>query len=135
MFLFWTISEIGWIWHAILPFLLIHFFWRRCWNEQVAERSVQKKNTRDELLAEIKNATVLIKERRDVLRQATHHVFIRIDKCIDINNEIFENLLWTLKMYQNNKLNLKKYVVFLFYYTTTILRSRHKGKIEQNIFG
>jgi hypothetical protein len=39
------------------------------------------------------DAIARIKERQDELRRATRHVFIRVAKCIDVDDGIFENLL------------------------------------------
>ncbi|KYQ49697.1 hypothetical protein ALC60_11231, partial [Trachymyrmex zeteki] len=63
------------------------------WGWMKSEVYKRKINTRDELLAQTRDATARIKECRDVLRQATRHVLTRVKKCIDVNGEIFENLL------------------------------------------
>jgi hypothetical protein len=39
------------------------------------------------------DAIAHIKKRQDVLRRATRHVLTRAAKCIDVDCEIFENLL------------------------------------------
>ena len=53
-----------------------------------------KVNTRDELVACIKNSAVLIKQgRQDDLRRATRTIAKRVDKCIEVDGGIFEHLL------------------------------------------
>jgi hypothetical protein len=39
------------------------------------------------------NVIAHIKERQDALRRATLHVLTRVAKCIDVDGEIFENVL------------------------------------------
>jgi hypothetical protein len=53
----------------------------------------RKVDTWDELLDRIMDATALIKERQNELRQATLHVLTRAAKCIVVDGGIFENLL------------------------------------------
>jgi hypothetical protein len=55
----------------------------------------EKVNTRDELVTRIMNSAALIKqERQDDLRGATHTFFVkRVEKCIEVDGGIFENLL------------------------------------------
>jgi hypothetical protein len=54
----------------------------------------EKVNTRGELVARIMNSAALIKqERQDDLRRATRTVAKRVEKCIEIDGGIFENLL------------------------------------------
>jgi hypothetical protein len=53
-----------------------------------------KVNTRDELVALIINSAVLLKQKRqDDLRRATRTFVKRTEKCIEVHNGIFENLL------------------------------------------
>ena len=53
----------------------------------------KKVDTRDELLVNMLDVIAYIKERQDALRLTKRHVFKRVEKCIDFNSEIFENLL------------------------------------------
>jgi hypothetical protein len=54
----------------------------------------EKVNTRDELVARIKNSAALIKqERQDDLKRATRTVVKRVEKCIEVDRGIFEHLL------------------------------------------
>jgi len=59
------------------------------------ERSRQGKvNTRDELVARIMNSAALTKqERQEDLRTATRTVAKRVEKCIEVDGGIFEQLL------------------------------------------
>ena len=59
------------------------------------KRSLQRKlNTRDELVVRIMNSAVLIKqERQDDLRRATRTIAKRVEKCIELDDGIFEHLL------------------------------------------
>ena len=59
------------------------------------KRSLQEKvNTRDELVAGIMNSAALIKqERQDDLRIANVTVAKRVEKCIEVDGGIFEQLL------------------------------------------
>ena len=59
------------------------------------ERSRQGKvNTRDELAARIMNSAALTKqERQEDLRTATRTVAKRVEKCIEVDGGIFEQLL------------------------------------------
>ena len=55
----------------------------------------EKVNTRDELVARIMNSAALLKqERQDDLRWVK-----RVEKCIEVDGEIFEHLLWTAAIY------------------------------------
>jgi len=57
----------------------------------------EKVNTRDELVARIMNIAALIKqERQDDLRRATRTVAKRVEKCIQVDGGIYEQLLWTV---------------------------------------
>jgi hypothetical protein len=54
----------------------------------------EKANTREELVAQIMNSAVLIKqERQDDLRRATRTVAKRVAKCSEVDGGIFEHLL------------------------------------------
>jgi hypothetical protein len=54
----------------------------------------EKVNTRDELVARIMNSAALIKqERQHDLRIATRTIAKRVEKCIEFDGGIFENLL------------------------------------------
>ena len=54
----------------------------------------KKINTRDELVARIMNSAALIKqERQDDHRRATRTVAKRVEKCIEVDDGIFEHLL------------------------------------------
>ena len=60
----------------------------------------EKVNTRDELVARIKNSAALIKqEHQDDLRRATRTIAKRVEKCIEVDGGIFEHLLWTVAIY------------------------------------
>jgi hypothetical protein len=63
------------------------------WGWMKSEVYKRNVNTREELLAQIMDVSVRIKERHDTLRQATRHVHTRVEKCIEVNGGIFENLL------------------------------------------
>ena len=57
----------------------------------------EKVNTRDELVARIMNSAALLKqERQDNLRRATRTVAKRAEKCTEVDDGIFEHLLWTV---------------------------------------
>ena len=54
----------------------------------------EKANAREELVAHIMNSAALImQERQDDLRRATRTVAKRVEKCIEVDGEIFEHLL------------------------------------------
>ena len=56
--------------------------------------SCEEVDTRDELLVNVLDVIVCIKERQDALRRTTtHHVFTRDAKCIDDDGGIFDGLL------------------------------------------
>jgi len=60
----------------------------------------EKVNTRDELVARIMNSAALIKqERQDDLRRATRTVAKRAEKCMEVDDGIFEQLLRTVAIY------------------------------------
>ena len=64
--------------------------WRWMKNEDYKE----KINTRDELVARIMISAVLVKqERQDDLRRATCTIANRVEKCIEVDGGIFEQLL------------------------------------------
>ena len=57
----------------------------------------EKVNTRDELVARIVNSAALIKqERQDDLRRVKRTVAKRVEKCIEVDDGIFEHLLRTV---------------------------------------
>jgi NTP pyrophosphatase (non-canonical NTP hydrolase) len=51
-------------------------------------------DTRDELLDLLMDVIINIKELQDALRRGTRHVFTRVEKCIDVDGGIFENVLY-----------------------------------------
>jgi len=54
----------------------------------------EKVNTREELVARITHSAALIKqERQDDLRRATHTIAKRVEKCIEVDDGIFEHLI------------------------------------------
>jgi hypothetical protein len=53
----------------------------------------RKVDTWEELLDCIMGAIARVKKRQDELRRATRHVLTRDAKCIDVDGEIFENVL------------------------------------------
>jgi hypothetical protein len=54
----------------------------------------EKVHTRDEMTARIMNSAALIKqERQDDLRIATCTIAKRVEKCIEVDGEMFEQLL------------------------------------------
>ena len=60
----------------------------------------EKENTSDKLIARIMNSAALIKqERQDNLRRATRTIAKRVGKCIEVDDGIFEHLLWTAAVY------------------------------------
>ena len=60
----------------------------------------EKVNTRDELVACIANSAALIKqERQDDVRRTTRTTAKRVEKCIEVDGGIFENLLWTVAIH------------------------------------
>jgi hypothetical protein len=64
------------------------------------ESEVYKVNTRDELVARIMNSAALIKqERQDNLRRATLTNAKRAEKCIELDDGIFEHLRRTVAIY------------------------------------
>jgi len=64
------------------------------WGWMKSEVYKEKVNTRDELVAGSMNSAALIKqERQDYLRRATRTVAKRVEKCIEVDGGIFENLL------------------------------------------
>ena len=66
-------------------------FW--LWGLMKSEVYRKKLDTRDELLVNILDVIVCIKERKDALRRTTRHVFTRVAKCNDVDGGIFEHLL------------------------------------------
>jgi len=64
------------------------------WGWMKSKAYEEKVNTRDELVARIMNSAALIKqERQDDLRRATCTVAKRVEKCIEVDDGIFEHLL------------------------------------------
>jgi hypothetical protein len=54
----------------------------------------EKVNTRDDYISRIMNSAALIKqERQDDLRRAIRTIAKRVEKCIEVNGEIFKHLL------------------------------------------
>jgi hypothetical protein len=53
----------------------------------------RKVDTRDELLVRILDAAASIKKREDQFRRKTRDLRTRVAKCIDVDGEIFSNLL------------------------------------------
>jgi hypothetical protein len=62
------------------------------WGWMKSEVHRKKVDTRDELLVNILDVIVCVKERQDALRR-TRHILTRVVKCIDVNGGIFEHLL------------------------------------------
>jgi hypothetical protein len=69
----------------------------------------EKVNTRDELVARIMNSAALIKqEREDNLRRVTRTIAKRVEKCIEVDDGIFEHferLQFIEIIYITNKCN------------------------------
>ena len=64
------------------------------WGWMKSEVYKGKVNTRDELVARIMTSAALIKtERQDDLRRATRSIAKRVEKCIEVDGGIFEQLL------------------------------------------
>ena len=64
------------------------------WGWMKSEVYKEKLNTKDELVVRIMNSAALIKqERQDDLRRATHTIAKRVEKCIEVDGEIFKHLL------------------------------------------
>ena len=60
------------------------------WGWMKSEVYKEKVNTRDELVARIMNSATLIKqERQDDLSRATRTIAKGVEKCIEVNGEIF----------------------------------------------
>jgi len=60
------------------------------WGWTKSEVYEEKVNTRDELVARIMNSATLIKqERQDDLSRATRTIAKGVEKCIEVNGEIF----------------------------------------------
>ena len=76
----------------------IRFF---LWGWMKSEVYKEKVKTRDELVARIMNSAALTKqERQDDLRRATRTTIAkRVEKCIEVDGEIIEHLLWTVAIY------------------------------------
>jgi len=64
------------------------------WGWMKSEVYKEKVNKIDELVARIMNSAAFMKqERQDDLRRATGTVAKRVEKCIEVDGTIFENLL------------------------------------------
>jgi hypothetical protein len=64
------------------------------WGWMKSEVYKEKVNTREELVARIMNSAALIKEeRQDDFTRATRTVAKRVEKCIEVDDGIFERLL------------------------------------------
>jgi hypothetical protein len=64
------------------------------WGWMKSEVYKEKVNTRDELVARIMTSAALIKqEHQDDLRRATLTIAKRVEKCIEVDGGIFEQLL------------------------------------------
>ena len=63
------------------------------WGLMKSEVYRKKVDTRDELLVNILDVIVCIKEHQDALRQTTRHVFTRVAKCTEVDGGIFKHLL------------------------------------------
>jgi hypothetical protein len=64
------------------------------WGWMKSEVYKEKVSKRDELVARIMNSAALIQqERQDDLRRATRTVAKRVEKCIEVDGAIFEQLL------------------------------------------
>ena len=65
-----------------------------------AKSKKEKVNTRDKLVARIMNSAALIKQEcQDDLRRSTRTIAKRVEKCIEVDGGIFEQLLWTVAIY------------------------------------
>jgi len=51
------------------------------------------------------SAAVIKQERQDDLRRATRTIAKRVEKCIEVDGEIFEHLLWTAAIYWDHLRN------------------------------
>ena len=64
------------------------------WGWMTSDIYEEKANTRDELIVRIMNSATLMKQKRqDDLRSATRTIARRVEKCIEVDGGIFENLL------------------------------------------
>jgi len=76
------------------------------WGWMKSDVYKEKVNTIDELVARIMNSAALIKqERQDDLRRATRIIAKRVEKCSEVDGEIFEHLLWNVAVYWDNLYN------------------------------
>jgi len=74
------------------------------WGLRKSEVYRKKVDTWDELLVNILDVIACIKERQGALRRTTRPVFTRVAKCIDVDGEIFEHLLYPCtNCHLNNK--------------------------------
>ena len=70
------------------------------WGWMKSEVYKEKVNTRDGLVARTMNSAALLKqERQDDLRKVTRTVAKRVEKCIEVDDVIFEHLLRTITIY------------------------------------
>ena len=71
------------------------------WEWMKSEIYKEKVNARDELIARIMNSAALIKQEcQDDLRIATRSIAKRVEKCIEVDGESSEHLLWTVAIYR-----------------------------------
>jgi len=64
------------------------------WGWMKSEVYKEEVNTRDELVARVVNSVALIKQEcQDDLRRAICTVAKRVEKCIEVNDGIFEHVL------------------------------------------
>ena len=56
----------------------------------------RKEDTRDQLLADIRNAAVRIRKREDQLRRTTCDLSTRVAKCTEVDDGIFSNVFCEL---------------------------------------
>ena len=47
----------------------------------------------------MKIAALIKEERQDNLRRATRTIAKRVEKCIEVGDEVFEHLLWIVAIY------------------------------------
>ena len=64
------------------------------WGWMKSEFNKEKLSTRDGLVARIMNsAAIMQQERQDDLRRAARTIAKRVEKCIEVDDGIFEHLL------------------------------------------
>jgi hypothetical protein len=69
------------------------------WGWMKSEVDTEKVNTRDELVARINSAALILQKMQEGLRRATRTIVKRYEKWIEVNCGIFEHLLWTVAIY------------------------------------